>query len=101
MVDQSQFGRVNQKGMFATTTAFTPSPYILLQVITSTPIYTIEVSNSSGRIEKFNRRLGTISLREFKAIFSTVVCELEFKYGVNYTKAFVFKQLSHYVHYEF
>jgi hypothetical protein len=26
---------------------------------------------------------------------------LEFKYGVNYTKAFVFKQLSHYVHYEF
>jgi hypothetical protein len=58
MVDQNQFGRVNQKGMFATTTAFTPSPYILLQVITSTPIYTIEVSNSSGRIEKFNRRLG-------------------------------------------
>jgi hypothetical protein len=40
-------------------------------------------------------------LREFKVIFSTVVCELEFKYGVNYTKAFVFKQLSHYVHYEF
>jgi hypothetical protein len=39
-------------------------------------------------------------LREFKATFSTVVCELEFKYGINYTKAFTFKQLAHYVHYE-
>jgi hypothetical protein len=39
-------------------------------------------------------------LREFKATFSTVVCELELKYGVNYTEAFVFKQLARYVHYE-
>jgi len=39
-------------------------------------------------------------LREFKATFSIVVCELEFKYGVNYTKAFAFKQLARYVHYE-
>jgi hypothetical protein len=39
-------------------------------------------------------------LREFKATFSTVVFELEFKYGVNYTKVFVFKQLARYVHYE-
>jgi hypothetical protein len=60
----------------------------------------MEVSSSSGRIEKFNERLGTISLREFKVIFSTVVCELEFKYGVNYIEAFAFKQLAHYVHYE-
>jgi hypothetical protein len=37
-------------------------------------------------------------LREFKAIFSTVVCELELKYGVNYTNAFTFKQLVCYVH---
>jgi hypothetical protein len=29
-----------------------------------------------------------------------VVCELEFKYDVNYTKAFAFKQLARYVHYE-
>jgi hypothetical protein len=29
-----------------------------------------------------------------------VVFELELKYGVNYTKAFAFKQLAHYVHYE-
>jgi hypothetical protein len=29
-----------------------------------------------------------------------VVCELEFKYGVNYTEAFAFKQLACYVHYE-
>jgi hypothetical protein len=29
-----------------------------------------------------------------------VVCELELKYGANYTKAFAFKQLAHYVHYE-
>jgi hypothetical protein len=29
-----------------------------------------------------------------------VVCELEFKYGVNYTEAFTFKQLVRYVHYE-
>jgi hypothetical protein len=29
-----------------------------------------------------------------------VVCELELKYGVNYTEAFAFKQLARYVHYE-
>jgi hypothetical protein len=29
-----------------------------------------------------------------------MVCELEFKYGTNYTKAFAFKQLARYVHYE-
>jgi hypothetical protein len=39
-------------------------------------------------------------LREFKATFSTVVCELELKYGANYTEAFAFKQLACYVHYE-
>jgi hypothetical protein len=39
-------------------------------------------------------------LGEFNATFSTVVCELEFKYDVNYTKAFAFKQLAHYVHYD-
>jgi hypothetical protein len=60
----------------------------------------MEVSSSSGRIEKFSGRLGTISLREFKATFSTVVCELELKYGANYTEAFAFKQLVRYVHYE-
>jgi hypothetical protein len=60
----------------------------------------MEVSNSSGTIEKFNERPRTISLREFKVTFSTVVCELELKYGVNYTEVFVYKQLAHYVHYE-
>jgi hypothetical protein len=60
----------------------------------------MEVSNSSGRIEKFSERPGTISLRQFKATFSTVVCELELKYGANYTEAFAFKQLARYVHYE-
>jgi len=60
----------------------------------------MEVSSSSRRIEKFNGRPRTISLREFKASFSTVVCELKFKYGVNYTKAFAFKQFARYVHYE-
>jgi hypothetical protein len=54
----------------------------------------MEISSSFGRIEKFNKRLGTISLREFKATFLIVV------YGANYTKAFAFKQLAHYVHYE-
>ncbi len=39
-------------------------------------------------------------LREFKATFSSVVCELEFKYGANYTEVFAFKQLAYYVHYE-
>jgi hypothetical protein len=29
-----------------------------------------------------------------------MVCELELKYGANYTEAFAFKQLAHYVHYE-
>jgi hypothetical protein len=60
----------------------------------------MEVNNSSGRIEKFSERPGTISLKEFKATFLTVVCELELKYGVNYTEAFTFKQLACYVHYE-
>jgi hypothetical protein len=41
-----------------------------------------------------------ISLKELKATFKTMVCKLEFKYGTNYTKAFTFKQLTHYVHYE-
>jgi hypothetical protein len=59
----------------------------------------MEVSSSSGRIEKFNGRAGTISLREFKATFSTMVCELELKYGATYIEAFVFKQLASYVHY--
>jgi hypothetical protein len=39
-------------------------------------------------------------LNEFKATFSTVVCELELKYGINYTEAFAFKQLVCYVYYE-
>jgi len=60
----------------------------------------MEVSSSSGRIEKFSGRPGTISLREFKATFSTVVCELELKYGANYTEAFAFKQLARDVYYE-
>jgi hypothetical protein len=68
--------------------------------MTSTPIYTMEVNNSFGRIEKFNGRPCTISLREFKATFSIVVCELEFKYDINYIEAFAFKQLARYVHYE-
>jgi hypothetical protein len=60
----------------------------------------MEVSSSFGKIEKFSGRPGTISLKEFKATFSTVVCELELKYGANYTDAFAFKQLARYVHYE-
>jgi len=82
------------------TPPYTPSPYIPLQVVTSTPIYTMEDTNSSGRIEKFSGRPSTIFLREFKAILSTMVCELELKYGANYTEAFAFKQLACYVHYE-
>jgi len=60
----------------------------------------MEVISSSRRIEKFNGRPSTISLREFKSTFSTVVCELELKYGTNYIEAFTFKQLARYVHYE-
>jgi hypothetical protein len=78
-IHQSPFGGVNQWGTPAATLAFTPSPYIPLQVVISTPIYTMEVNSFSGRIEKFNGRPGPISLREFKAIFSTVVYESEFK----------------------
>jgi hypothetical protein len=60
----------------------------------------MEVNSSFGRIEKFNGKPGTIFLRECKANFSTLVCELELKYGANYIKAFAFKQLARYVHYE-
>ncbi len=99
-VHQSPFGGVNQWGTPVAAPTFTPSSYIPLQAVTSTPIYTMEVSSSSGRIEKFSGRPCTISLREFKATFSIVVCELELKYGANYTEAFAFKQLARYVHYE-
>ncbi len=100
IVHQSPFGGVNQWGMPVAAPTFTPSLYTPLQTMTSTPIYTMEVSSSFGKIEKFSGRPGTISLREFKATFSTIVCELELKYGVNYTEAFAFKQLARYVHYE-
>jgi hypothetical protein len=60
----------------------------------------MEVRSYSRRIKKFNRRPGTISLKEFKATFSAVICELELKYGANYAEAFTFKQFAHYVHYE-
>ncbi len=86
--------------MLVGTPALTPSLYIPLQVETFTPIYTMEVSSSFGRIEKFNRRPGTISLREFKATFSIFVCELELKYGANYIEVFAFRQLAYYVHYK-
>jgi hypothetical protein len=86
--------------MHVATTTFTPSLYIPLQAITFTPIYTMEINNSFGKIEKFIGRPGTISLKEFKATFSTMVCELELKYGPNYIEAFAFKQLTRYVHYE-
>jgi hypothetical protein len=72
----------------------------MFQIVTSTLIYILEVNNSSRKIEKFNGRPATISLREFKAIFSIVVCELKFKYGANYIETFAFKQLARYVHYE-
>jgi hypothetical protein len=49
----------------------------------STPIYTMEVNSSYGRIEKLNKRPSTISLKEFKATF--VIAVYESKYGVNYT----------------
>jgi len=71
IIHQSPFGRANQWG----TLAFTPSLYISLQAVTSTPIYTMEVNSSFTRIEKFSRKPGTISLREFKVTFSTVVYE--------------------------
>jgi hypothetical protein len=71
--------------------AFTPSSFIPLQAVTSTPIYTMEVSSFSRRIEKFNEKPSTISLKEFRETFSTLVCELELKYGANYTEAFAFK----------
>jgi hypothetical protein len=60
----------------------------------------MQVNSSFGRIDKFSGSPSTISLREFKATFSTVVCELELKYGANYTKVFAFKQIARYLHYE-
>ncbi len=82
-VHQSPFGGVNQWGTPVAAPTFSPSSYTPLQAVISTPIYTMEVSSSFGRIEKFSRRPSNISLREFKATFSIVVCELEFKYGAN------------------
>jgi len=99
-IHQSPFEGVNQWGTPATAHVFIPALYISLQAMTSICIYTMEVNSSSRRIEKFSGRPSTISLRELKATFSTMVCELKLKYGANYTKAFAFKQLVCYVHYE-
>ncbi len=99
-VHHNPFGGVNEWGRLIPAPAFTPSSYIPLQVVTSTPIYTMDVNTSSGKIDKFSGRPSTISLREFKVTFSTVVCELELKYGTNYVEVFAFKQLVRYVHYE-
>jgi hypothetical protein len=99
-IHQSPFGGVNQWGTPVAAPTFTPSSYAPLQVVTLAPIYTMKVSSSFGRIEKFSGRPGIISLKEFKATFSTMVCELELKYGATYTKAFAFKQRARYVHYE-
>ncbi len=60
----------------------------------------MEVSSSFKGIDKFSRRPCAIFFREFKVTFSTMICELELKYVANYTEAFTFKQLAHYVHYE-
>ncbi len=60
----------------------------------------MEVNSSLGRIEKFSEKPCTIYLREFKATFSTMVCESEFKYGSNNIEVFTFKQMACYVHYE-
>jgi len=99
-IHQSPFGGVNQWGTPTIAPALMPSLYIPLQAMTSTPIYTMEVNSSSRRIQKFSGKQSTISLKEFKATFSTVVCELELKYGANYNVVFTFKQLARYVHYE-
>jgi hypothetical protein len=100
MIHQSPFGGVNKWGTPIVAPTFTPSSYITLQAMTSTPIYTMQVNSSSKRIEKFRGRLDTISLKEFKATFSTMVCGLKFKYGTNYIDVFAFKQLARYVQYE-
>jgi len=47
----------------------------------------MEVSSSARRIKKFSGRPSTIFLKEFRATFSTVVYELELKYGANYIVA--------------
>jgi hypothetical protein len=49
-VHQSPFGGVNPWGTPVVALAFTRSPYIPLQVVTFTPIYTMEVNNFSGKI---------------------------------------------------
>ncbi len=46
IVHQNPFGGVNECGMPVVTPIFTPSSYILLQAITPTPIYTMEVNSS-------------------------------------------------------
>jgi len=56
MIHQSPFVKVNQWGTHVAAPAFTPSSYILLQAITSTPIYTMEVNCSSKENWKIQRK---------------------------------------------
>ncbi|CAM6088514.1 unnamed protein product [Calypogeia fissa] len=75
------------------------SATFVLQQATS-PAYSMEGSGSSSKIEKFSGRPGTVTLREFKATFYTIVYELELKFKQDFTNAFAFKQLARYVHHE-
>jgi hypothetical protein len=47
-IHQSPFGGLNQWGTPVAVPIFTPSPHTPLQVVTSTPIYTMEVNSSFG-----------------------------------------------------
>jgi hypothetical protein len=51
----------------------------------------MEVKSSSRRIEKFNKRVGSIHLKELKATFLALVYELELKYNANNIEVFAFK----------
>jgi hypothetical protein len=51
MVHQNPFGRVNQWGMPVVAPTFTPSPYIRLQTMTSTPIYTMDDAPPSSLMD--------------------------------------------------
>jgi hypothetical protein len=50
-IHQSPFGGVNQWGTLVATPTFTPSSYISLQIMTSTPIYTMESTILLGELK--------------------------------------------------
>jgi hypothetical protein len=87
MIHQSPFGGVNQWGMPVAAPTFTPSPYISLQVITSTPIYTWRSVAPMGELKSLAKGQVPFLWRNYK--------QLSQLWFVNWTSSMALITLRH------